>query len=1689
MRHGMVSFLVFFTFLLAHPVAAEAPPIEGEMSPSFSLAALDIIQPKFEEQDGKIVFSMIVDNRSDTREQYFPGIEFAQLDGEKLKNVVVQRLPDPWIFQAREVRPIEFTLSTPTFLNGDYRLSLGVVDAAGRTAGRKFIGSQQFSSTQDALLKECTFDGRSLTDPLDFRTAPSQDAEFICEVQGISEDTELRVWRTKSAYLVLDDLDQVTVPKDADEVRLSLDKQLPVGAYQIELALTDKEGRVLSAPLRTPVTLAGVGGRILGIADVAADAIKGEQVIPIAFHYELYGEGKYQTEVVITTNGVSCGEPVVKEIGMGKNVAMQAFTIHQSCENPMIVAKLLSDGVELHRLEKSLVTSSGNATVIPNQKRTESMEPTLWERGKSFFWLLLPWSLVGVIILTLAYRRLRMARMLVFLLGAMVFGMWQSPTAQAGTTAFFLWYLCGGACPAATGVFYDFSTSKDTYAPGETIEVYFHIGSDDNPQGFCPVARLGINGGSYTGDQIGPCYSAQDFRDGLDFVLYQTAPSTPGPFTLNFSVGLNGYVIPAVQSIPLNVSAPTTCTWAGGPIAWGPGNACSAYAGPVTLNIGQYSGPYPNTNAGYVGSLQSQCTASGWSISSSTCTAIPPSVSITSTGPVALEEKSWWQKTFSFLTGYDSVVLAGGTTVITAGQNGQISWSSSNAGSCSITGSGAAAGFFYSPSPNTSGNLRIPAMAAGTYVYTISCTGPGGSSSDSTTIIVNPATCTWPGGNLTWGAGCQVFQGAMTLNVGQNTGLLSNTNSAYVGTVRYDCTASGWQAVSPICTPASIQTPTGLTATTGACGSGQINLTWNPVAGATAYSIRADGVTIYTGPGTSTTHNVVNNGALHSYNVNVTTGAGTSSWSAPANATAPNVCGTAPGTPTGLSASPAACGTGQINISWGNVSGATSYQLRDGGVVIYDGAATSFAHTGLAAGSSHSYTVRATNASGSSSYSGSIASLAPSGTCGSSAPTTTATPGACGSGTINVSWNNVAGTASYQLRRDGTSIEVGTATSYAHTGLTGGSNHNYQTQSTPFSGSPTGFGNLVTANAPNNCGTPPPAPTGLQQDSPTCGNNPTVYISWNAVPSADWFHFYVDGTWVDQIPSSGTMWSYSFELGSTHSIRVYSENAAGMSVSYASVTVRAGSTTACPECTGTKPTGGIAHPGDDPPSTSRAWQYSATDTARDCQFYCHPSYTWDGTTCYSPHVCTGTRPANSQILFQDDEFLTADTPYTYSPVNNAAIKCEYRCQTGYVHDVVEGADVCVPQNYLIRSTTGPNGTIAPLGNALVPYKGNRTYTMTPNTGYVVDDVVVDGVSQGPLANYTFSSVTTTHTIGVTFISSSSTYIQASPTSCIIADGNDSCTSYLTWNAPTAATPQVKMNSTGTVVYAGATGANMPVSVPYPGMRYDLADGATVLDTTPMITAQCGAGSVWNGTMCQAAAATGSITSINPATCSIPVGGASCTVQVSWTTSGASNPRLLIPSASPGDVYAPVAVNQLFTIPYGTHVVTLQDVNLGVDLDTDTVAATCASGAAWDGTICVAAPTVDLKINGSDGPLSLGSGDMTLSWSTSNATGCSATGPGWTGAKPISSAGEIIPAFTGTYTLTCTNGTVDSTDSVDITLACAPSCTTWSPCGPPCSGGEGTQSRTCTTATCIVTPQTQSCSTDTCRDLNWKEIGQ
>lgn len=73
-----------------------------------------------------------------------------------------------------------------------------------------------------------------------------------------------------------------------------------------------------------------------------------------------------------------------------------------------------------------------------------------------------------------------------------------------------------------------------------------------------------------------------------------------------------------------------------------------------------------------------------------------------------------------------------------------------------------------------------------------------------------------------------------------------------------------------------------------------------------------------------------------------------------------------------------------------------------------------------------------------------------------------------------------------------------------------------------------------------------------------------------------------------------------------------------------------------------------------------------------------------------------------------------------------------------------------PITYTITSSSGTEGSINPSGNITVNHGSNRTFTISPDFGFKVSDVKVDNVSAGAVSSYTFSNITTDHTISATF---------------------------------------------------------------------------------------------------------------------------------------------------------------------------------------------------------------------------------------------------------------------------------------------------------------------------------------------------
>ena len=77
-------------------------------------------------------------------------------------------------------------------------------------------------------------------------------------------------------------------------------------------------------------------------------------------------------------------------------------------------------------------------------------------------------------------------------------------------------------------------------------------------------------------------------------------------------------------------------------------------------------------------------------------------------------------------------------------------------------------------------------------------------------------------------------------------------------------------------------------------------------------------------------------------------------------------------------------------------------------------------------------------------------------------------------------------------------------------------------------------------------------------------------------------------------------------------------------------------------------------------------------------------------------------------------------------------------------------------NPTITASAGAKGAISPSGTVNINYSGNQTFTITPNTGYYIDTLTVDGSAVPVTSSYTFTDVEACSNITMTFALSTPT---------------------------------------------------------------------------------------------------------------------------------------------------------------------------------------------------------------------------------------------------------------------------------------------------------------------------------------------
>ena len=100
----------------------------------------------------------------------------------------------------------------------------------------------------------------------------------------------------------------------------------------------------------------------------------------------------------------------------------------------------------------------------------------------------------------------------------------------------------------------------------------------------------------------------------------------------------------------------------------------------------------------------------------------------------------------------------------------------------------------------------------------------------------------------------------------------------------------------------------------------------------------------------------------------------------------------------------------------------------------------------------------------------------------------------------------------------------------------------------------------------------------------------------------------------------------------------------------------------------------------------------------------------------------------------DGESIGAVTSYTFENVT-----ANHSIEVSFAIDI-----------FAIAASAGPNGSVSPSGDVIVEYGSDRTFVIIPETDYEVNDVLIDGISIGPMMEYTFNYVTDDHTLYASF---------------------------------------------------------------------------------------------------------------------------------------------------------------------------------------------------------------------------------------------------------------------------------------------------------------------------------------------------
>ncbi|HHV65407.1 MAG TPA: hypothetical protein GXX46_10105 [Peptococcaceae bacterium] len=350
--------------------------------------------------------------------------------------------------------------------------------------------------------------------------------------------------------------------------------------------------------------------------------------------------------------------------------------------------------------------------------------------------------------------------------------------------------------------------------------------------------------------------------------------------------------------------------------------------------------------------------------------------------------------------------------------------------------------------------------------------------------------------------------------------------------------------------------PTNLTAT--ATDTDEISLSWSSVSGATSYTIyRATSSSgTYSNIATVNSTSYKNTGltanTTYYYKIRAVNSAGQSPDSSSVSAT--TFSNAAPSIPTNLEANPLS--SSQIELTWSAASRATSYEIYRS--TSYSGtyskiatvSTTYYTNSGLSAGTTYYYQIRAINSAGPSSFTSIVSATTLAKNVPAAPQNLTAT--ALSPSEISLTWSAVNSANSYTIYRSTTSngsysvIKTVTTNSYTDTGLTENTTYYYRVKASNSAGS---SDYSSTVNATTLAGNVPPAPQNL---SVTVLNSTSISLTWSETVGATSYEIHtssnLEGTYTRLVTVSSPAYTHTgLKANQTfyYKIRAINSNGAG----------------------------------------------------------------------------------------------------------------------------------------------------------------------------------------------------------------------------------------------------------------------------------------------------------------------------------------------------------------------------------------------------------------------------------------------------------------------------------------------------------------------------------------------------------------